>query len=644
MMSAWSISLLALSGLALLLAAMVVAAVARRWLVGRRQSVGWLRGLSQLPRRYLRDVHDVVARDRSAARFHMLTAGGLAVGLVCLPIMLLFPASARIVAILQLAAALAALAGVGLIARRRWFRAPSRLSRGNYQVLPVPLLLTNLFLGATAQAYLLGTAPTLLIWAILMVGGVGMGWLVLCVRRAPMKHVVAGTVNLVVHPRPGRFERRQRSANLLPLDLTAARLGVEAASDFPWNRLVNFDACVQCGRCEDACPAFASGQPLNPKKLIYELQLSMEVRGTDSAYAGSPHPGRSFQAGSIGPRAPLVTQGKAGEAGGYIDGDTLWSCTTCRACVQECPMFVEHVDAVIDLRRFQTLELGATPRQGAKALEALKGTDNAGGHPPDSRLDWAVDLALPVISAGKPCDVLVWLGEGAFDRRNQRTLRALVALLRRAGVDFAVLGPEERDCGDLARRLGDEALFQTLARQNIDTLSKYRFSRIVTADPHAFHCLKNEYPALGGRYAVSHHTSYLAELVQEGRLRPQEQAGLETTLARVTYHDPCYLARYNGETEAPRAILRALGVELAEMSKAGLRARCCGGGGGAPLSDIKGDRRIPDIRMDDVREIGATAVVVACPNCANMLEGVTGPRPVVMDIAELLASRTGASR
>jgi len=294
---------------------------------------------------------------------------------------------------------------------------------------------------------------------------------------------------------------------------------------------------------------------------------------------------------------------------------------------------IEHVDAVIDLRRFQTLELGATPGKAADALAELRAADNPGGRPLAGRLDWAADLALPVMAQKRDADVLLWLGDGGFELRNQRTLRALVRLLRRAGIDFAVLAEEERDCGDLARRLGDEATFQDLARRNIATLAQYAFARIVTADPHAFHCLKNEYPAFGGRYEVIHHTTLLAALIAEKRLT------IAAPLAgRVTYHDPCYLGRYNGEIESPRAILEALGVEHVEMERYGYRSSCCGGGGGAPLTDVPGKRRIPDIRMDHARATGAATVAVACPNCAVMLEGVIGPRPAVADIAELLLS------
>jgi Fe-S oxidoreductase len=232
----------------------------------------------------------------------------------------------------------------------------------------------------------------------------------------------------------------------------------------------------------------------------------------------------------------------------------------------------------------------------------------------------------------KQVDVLLWLGDGAFDMRNQRTLRALVKVLRAAEVDFAVLGTEERDSGDVARRLGDEATFQSLAKRNIATLAQYRFLQIVTCDPHSFHVLGNEYGELGGVYDVRHHSTFIAELFDAGRLTFTPWKG-----GRVTYHDPCYLGRYNGEYEAPRNVLKALGIEVKEMERSGFRSRCCGGGGGAPITDIPGERRIPDMRMNDVKESGAEVVAVGCPQCTAMLEGVVDASAEVRDIAELVA-------
>ncbi|MET0609740.1 MAG: dimethylglycine demethylation protein DgcB, partial [Pseudomonas caspiana] len=381
--------------------------------------------------------------------------------------------------------------------------------------------------------------------------------------------------------------------------------------------------CVQCGKCEAACPAFAAGQPLNPKKLIQDMVVGL-AGGTDAKFAGSPYPGKEIGLHGGNPHQPIVN--------GLVDAETLWSCTTCRACVEECPMMIEHVDAIVDMRRHLTLEKGATPNKGAEVLENLIATDNPGGFAPGGRMNWAADLSLNLLSDKKSVDVLFWVGDGAFDMRNQRTLRAFVKVLKAAKVDFAVLGLEERDSGDVARRLGDEATFQMLARRNIQTLSKYSFKRIVTCDPHSFHVLKNEYGAFDGNYLVQHHSTYMAELIQGGALNLGQHKG-----SSVTYHDPCYLGRYNGEYEAPRDVLRALGIEVKEMQRSGFRSRCCGGGGGAPITDIPGKQRIPDMRMEDIRETGAELVAVGCPQCTAMLEGVVEPRPMIKDIAELVA-------
>ncbi len=402
------------------------------------------------------------------------------------------------------------------------------------------------------------------------------------------------------------------------------------AADFSWNRLLGFDACVQCGRCEVACPAFEAGLPLNPKALIQDLVSAEMGGGVSGQYHGQGHPDR---AGRPESRGGVLIDAESG-----IHPDTLWACTTCRACVAECPMMIEHVDAVIDMRRFQTLEAGATPAKGAAVLDELRESDNMGGRPAARRADWAVDLDIPVLTERGSADVLLWMGEGAFERRNQRTLRSLVKLLRRAGVDFAILGAEEADCGDLARRLGDEATFQRLAAQNIATLDRYDFNEIVTADPHVLQAIGREYPALGGHYKVRHHTTFLARLVVEGRL----PAAAGEAMA-LTYHDPCYLGRYNGETEAPRHLLEHIGQRVTEMDKSGERSSCCGSGGGLAVTDIPGRRRIADVRMNHVAATGAETVAVACPHCATMLEGVVQPRAEVVDIAELLADAVTAA-
>ena len=604
------------------------------WRQGRPSRVDLPGGLLAMPKRYMNDLHHVVARDKYMANTHVATAGGFVLAAVLAILVHGVGVHQRVLAYALLGATALMFVGALFVFKRR-LNPPSRLSKGPWMRLPKSLLVfaASFF---TLTLPVAGVVPEgaggWMLAALLCVGvawGVGelfcgMTW------GGPMKHAFAGALHLAWHRRPERFGGG-RSTGLKALDLTDRRapLGVEKPADFTWNQLLGFDACVQCGKCEAACPAFAAGQPLNPKKLIQDMVVGM-AGGTDAHFAGSPYPGKPLGVHGGNAHQPIVN--------GLVDADTLWSCTTCRACVEECPMMIEHVDAIIDLRRFLTLEKGATPNKGAQVLDNLIATDNPGGFAPGGRMHWAADLNLPLMRDKGAAHVLFWVGDGAFDMRNQRTLRAFVAVLNAAGVDFAVLGLEERDSGDVARRLGDEATFQTLAARNIQTLAQYTFSRIVTCDPHSFHVLKNEYGALGGDYRVQHHSTYMAELIAGGRLELKPDTG-----GRVTYHDPCYLGRYNGEYDAPRQVLRALGLEVQEMQRSGFRSRCCGGGGGAPITDIPGKQRIPDMRMDDIRETGVERVAVGCPQCTAMLEGVVAPRPQIKDLAELVADALVAS-
>ncbi|MCM2972681.1 (Fe-S)-binding protein [Larsenimonas suaedae] len=620
----------------LLAAALVLAVVGafRRiamWRRGRPSPVNIVKGLASIPRRYLVDLHHVVERDKYIAHTHVATAGGFVASMVLAIIVHGFDLAGGILGWLLLAFTAIMFVGSVLVYRRR-INPPARLSKGPFQRLPKSLIAfsVGMFLTTLPAVGLMpenaGSWVFALVLVVLVAWGLselvfGMTW------GGPMKHAFAGALHLGFHRRQERFGGG-RSTGLKPLNLDdeSSPLGVIKPEEFTWNQRLGFDACVQCGRCEAVCPAFAAGQPLNPKKLIQDMVASMTT-GTDANYAGSNYPGQT-ETHEIGPGGVLVArEGKA-----LVDADTLWSCTTCRACVEECPMMIEHVDAVVDIRRHLTLEHGETPGKGADVLNNLIATDNPGGFSPNSRMNWATDLELPMLKDRDHAEVLLWLGDGVFDMRNQRTLRALIKVLRAGNVDFAVLGNDERDSGDLARRLGDEATFQSLAKRNIATLAKHSFDCIVTCDPHSFHVLKNEYGDFGGHYEVYHHSGYLNRLIDSGRVSLNK-----ADVGTVTYHDPCYLGRYNGEYEAPRSVLKALGLEVNEMARSGYRSRCCGGGGGAPVVDVPGKQRIPDMRMEDIRETGAEIVAVGCPQCTAMLEGVVEPRPDVKDIAELVA-------
>ncbi|WP_291362789.1 DUF3483 domain-containing protein [Acetobacter sp. UBA5411] len=606
--------------------ALAVSAVpmVRRWRKGKASPKDMIRGLAAVPQRYLVDVHHAVERRKGAAPMHALVAGGTLAGSAVL-------AAGAIPALRESRLYwgsvgvffVTAIGGTYLVWKRRNPRKPSWLSGGKFLWLPNALLAWNLggALVALVHVAMPGrTGVALVPLAMMAAGGAG---LVVQVARGPMRHAFSGVTWLAAHSRPERFGGG-RSTDLRPLDLAAPTLGALVPSDFAWNILASFDACIECGRCEQHCPAFAAGQRLNPKALIQGLALS--ARGEDaSVYTGSPAPNAPATAGKGSMTSAIIG------ADAMIHPDTLWACTTCRSCVEQCPMMIEHVDAIVDLRRGQTLMLGEVRPGAADALRRLRDTGESGGRSLSARADGLAGENVPVLTEEDETDVLLWLGDGAYELRYARTLRALVKLLRLADVKFAILGEAELDCGDLARRLGDEATFQGLAAEVIGTLNSRRFQRIVTADPHALNVLKNEYPALGGKWEVVHHTTFLDELVSVGRLKLDAR-----DLPSVAYHDPCYLGRYNGEFDAPRRLLAAACKTTVEMERHGKQSMCCGGGGGNPVSDVDAEQRIPDIRMGQAAEVGAAIVAVGCPGCTAMLEGVPEPRPEVKDIAELV--------
>ncbi|QXO16250.1 (Fe-S)-binding protein [Vibrio ostreae] len=601
------------------------------WRQGQKEPVAIIAGLKAMPKRYLVDLHHVVARDKTMSNTHVATAGGFVLSVVLIFAVHVFGLAPQILSWVLLGSLALMLTGAAFVWRRR-LNPPSRLSKGPWMRLPKSLFAfaISFFLVTLPVSGILPEAFGGVALAVILIAGIiwglgemffGMGW------GGPMKHAFAGALHLAFHRRPERFGGG-RSTGLKLVDLDAEKLGVEKPSDFKWNQLLGFDACVQCGKCEAMCPAFAAGQPLNPKKLIQDMVVGL-AGGSDKKYAGSPYPGKEVGCAQGGAHNPIVN--------GLVNAETLWSCTTCRACVEECPMMIEHVDAIVDMRRFLTLEKGQTPEKGVEVLENLIYTDNPNGYAPQRRSHWAADQELNQMADVKRADVLFWVSDGAFDMRSQRILKAFVKVLKAANIDVAILGDEELDCGDVARRLGDDATFQRLARRNIETLSKYEFNCIVTTDPHAFHVLKNEYPDLypegeKPQYQVWHHTTFINQLAEKGLIQLRAHQG-----GKVTYHDPCYLGRYNGEYDSPRSLLKQLGIELAEMERSGFRSRCCGGGGAAPITDIPGERRIADMRMDDIRETGAELVAVGCQQCTAMLEGVVEPRPEVKDIAEIVA-------
>ncbi len=407
-------------------------------------------------------------------------------------------------------------------------------------------------------------------------------------------------------------------AALSRIDLENAEVwGVGSVDHLTWKQRLGVDACVRCGRCETVCPAYMSGSALNPKEIIVSLSDALRAQADGPFLVGD--------GGRI-----LVGDGLV------ITPEALWSCTTCLACVQVCPAFIEIVDNIVDLRRYLTLNEGALPGTSSQTLKNMGSAGNPWGYSAEDRLGWAEGLDLPIAQPGQHVELLYWVGcSASYDKRNQKIARSMVALLREAGVSFAVMREERCTC-ESARRLGEEYLYQGAAEGNVAAISGYSFDRLLCHCPHCFNTLRNEYPQFGGNFDVVHHSQLLDELVRGGRLKAQPGND-----QRVVFHDSCYLGRYNGEYEAPRHALAASGVQVLEAEQNREAGLCCGGGGGKMWFEGHADREVNLIRMEALLATKPDVVSVACPYCLTMLDsaaktmGVEGVQ--VRDIAEVLA-------
>jgi Fe-S oxidoreductase len=395
------------------------------------------------------------------------------------------------------------------------------------------------------------------------------------------------------------------------------RFGVGVPSDLTWKEILDGFSCTECGRCQDACPAYATGKVLSPKLVIM---------GVRDAVLANEHAVRAGEDAS-----PII--------GTHVPEEMVWDCVTCGACVQACPVNIEQIDHIVDLRRHLVMVESSFPSEAEPMLRDIERQSNPWGHAQADRAKWAEGLGVRILEPGDPApEYLYWVGcATSFDERAKRTAEATATLLRRAGVDFAMLGPREACTGDPARRMGNEYVFQAFAEQNVETLNGAGVRKIIANCPHCFNTLANEYPDFGGHYEVVHHSELLSRLVAEGRLQPERDTGL-----KVTYHDSCYLARHNDVLAAPRELVGAVG-EPVEMKRTGRQTFCCGAGGAHMWMEERG-RPINEERVREAAATGADTLAVACPFCTVMLDDgmqSAGEGMRVADVATLLVEATG---
>lgn len=421
-----------------------------------------------------------------------------------------------------------------------------------------------------------------------------------------MRHILASPLNVV-------YRKQGPPAALTHLDMDQGQIGAEKVKDLSWKQLLDAEACVACGRCDENCPALISGKPLSPRNIIRSIRKQMEAADR-----------------------PLLAAA--------ISSDEMWACTTCMACVAHCPLFVEPMDKIIDIRRFQVMGEAQLPAEAQPMIRDLNLYGDVQGKGAAHRANWAMNRdVLQLSDASSAVDILFWVGcSGAFHPRNRETSQALVKILQSAGVRFAILGTKEMCCGDPARRLGDEILFRKLAQANLEILNRYQAKKIVTLCPHCLNTLKNEYPEMGCKPEVVHASQLVNELIHEGRIT------LKYPVAdRMTIHDACYLGRYNQVYHPPREICQAVPAsQFSETVRNRESGLCCGGGGGRMWLHENIGENINRVRAAELAETGADLIGTACPYCLVMLDdGVKSleleKTPKVMDIIDIVADAMG---
>jgi len=430
------------------------------------------------------------------------------------------------------------------------------------------------------------------------------------------------------------FRRLKPNSELDPIvNLEEAETyGAGRLEDFTWAQLLSVDACMHCGRCLEYCPTFNTDKPLRPRDLVLEIAgYQADKGGLFSGELGAEGNSARYRWGE-GPERELIGQ--------VVSPDELWDCTTCGACMSQCPVYIEHVPLIVQMRRHLVLEQANFPDELAPLFNNMEKNFNPWEYPAANRGQWAREMGVKTLAENPDAEVLYWVGcYGNFDDRNNKVARALVKCLQAAGVNFAILGGEEKCSGEPLRRMGNEYLYQTMVAENVETLNGYNVRTIITACPHCFNTIGREYPQFGGNYRLIHHTTFVQELLDSGKLKLKPGA----VNGPITYHDSCYIGRYHGIYDAPRSALESLGAELREMPMNRRTSLCCGGGGGRVFMTEKRGYKINHLRLEQAMSTGASTVASACPFCLTMFEDAVSTKDVrgairAQDVVELVAA------